>query len=416
MINLVIYLTAGWALLFGLYKFAAGRGADASPEARGQVLLALSASGDLALAAPATVSLVDRLGTPGAALVSLFDDELRIVAVRCFTLLAIALLPPGAERRRAELRQRRATVATIAVTAVLFLAARPDVVGAHLVVRGTGVLALAAYVALINVYTICGLGMAAVVITRHARRIEPRALRVGPRFLAAAAVIMACWGLWYMHDAVAVLRTGRGKTAVDAADTAMGALGIGLAIVGAAVVTWYGAGRGPARWLHCYRQYRALGHLWSALRAAVPAIVLDPVARRHLPDLPLDAEFALHRRIIEIYDGRLALRPHFHPEVPAWVGAALLGPSEETSANTDEATAATIEAAVIAAAIEAARLGYPAGEKPAAPSPAPTESHGTTKLHSTAEETAWLLEVAKAFSSSPVIAQIRDRVRAEPAT
>lgn len=410
MIDLVTYLTAGWALIFGLYKFAAGRGADASPEARGQVLLALSASGDLGLAAPATVALVDRLGSPCAALVSMFDDDLRIVAVRCFALLAFALLPLGAERRRAELRQRRATGATIAAATVLFFAARADVVSGHLVVRGTGVLALAAYVVLVNVYTIWWLGTAAVVITRHARRIEPRALRVGPRFLAAAAVIMACWGLWYMHDAVAVLRTGQGKTAVDAADTGMGALGIGLAIVGATVVTWYGAGRGPARWLRCYRQYRALGQLWSALRVAVPAIVLDPVSRRHLPDLPLDAEFALHRRIIEIYDGRLALRPHFHPEVPAWAGAALLGPSEEAGANADKKTAATIEAAVIAAAIEAARLGHPVGEKPAAPSLAPTE------LHSTAEETAWLLEVANAFGTSPVVAQIRDRVRAEPAT
>jgi hypothetical protein len=68
------------------------------------------------------------------------------------------------------------------------------------------------------------------------------------------------------------------------------------------------------RWLALNRQYRLLGPLWRALRAEFPGIALDPSPRR----LPFTApDGVLYRRMIEIWDGLLCLRPYVDGAVDA---------------------------------------------------------------------------------------------------
>ncbi|WP_406086045.1 DUF6545 domain-containing protein [Kitasatospora purpeofusca] len=160
-----------------------------------------------------------------------------------------------------------------------------------------------------------------------------------------------------------------------------------------------GDGGGPVR---DWADLRRLGPLWSALRAERPEIELvtpepwfGPGGGRRG-----DVRFALFRRIIEIRDGQLSLRPHLHPRVPFWVGEVV------RPAGTEE-FAILVEAAAIAAALEAARAGhrFPVG---------PAEGWVPHPLAAgLREEAAWLVKVAAAHRRSPVMAHVRRRVRAE---
>jgi hypothetical protein len=68
------------------------------------------------------------------------------------------------------------------------------------------------------------------------------------------------------------------------------------------------------RWIALDRQYRLFFPLWSALRTEFPAISLHPSPRR-LPFTSPDS--VLYRRMIEIWDGLLCLRPYVEGAVDA---------------------------------------------------------------------------------------------------
>jgi hypothetical protein len=99
--------------------------------------------------------------------------------------------------------------------------------------------------------------------------------------------------------------------------------------------------------------YRQLAPLWVALRQAVPDVVLDPTW-----SLRVDAwnvrnlDFRLYRRVIEIRDGALAMRPHFDPTVEELARLSAMQahiPQSEIDP--------TVEATQIAVALEAHREG-----------------------------------------------------------
>lgn len=91
-----------------------------------------------------------------------------------------------------------------------------------------------------------------------------------------------------------------------------------LMLVGCTMPAW-----GPrvgipklVEWLTRYRTYRRLTPLWRALYQASPEIALSPPRSAVLDDLdPRDLSFRLHRRVVEIRDGCLALRPFVDPQV-----------------------------------------------------------------------------------------------------
>lgn len=167
--------------------------------------------------------------------------------------------------------------------------------------------------------------------------------------------------------------------------------GVLLITIGATLPVWGQALTAPWRHHRRARTLHALEPLWRALHDAFPQIAL-PAGRHH------DPAFRLYRRVIEIDDGKLLLRPWLDPAV--------------TEAATRTATAsgphgsplrATVEAIEIAAALDA----YAAGALAAASLPA-VAAPSVTDL---ASEAAWLATVATAFRSSPLV---RDRARLLP--
>jgi hypothetical protein len=142
------------------------------------------------------------------------------------------------------------------------------------------------------------------------------------------------------------------------------------------------------RALHAYVQHRQLYPLWRALYEISPTIALDPPSSRSADVVRFFApNFRLYRRIIEIRDGLLVLRPYYDAgvqHVARRVGA-MHGVSRESAS-------ARAEAVVIKAAVTAAMEG----RRPVVSAVDPV-SVGRD-LNAEAE---WLVRVSKEFRRLP---------------
>jgi hypothetical protein len=199
----------------------------------------------------------------------------------------------------------------------------------------------------------------------------------GLRVLVAAASVGVCWAAWSGVQLSTTVPVG----------TALGLLSILLWLWGSLLIAWRLRAGAPFRWLHAYIACRRLGPLWLALRDGTAGRGYTPIHRAH---------FALYRRLIEIRDGQLALRAHLPPTAADWAAQATTKISDETT------RAAVIEATKIAAAL-AAKAVDATRSHPEPPLDAPDTDVDL------AAETAWLLAVAKAFTTSPIPAMARHR-------
>jgi hypothetical protein len=170
---------------------------------------------------------------------------------------------------------------------------------------------------------------------------------------------------------------------------------IGLTVVGSTLPAW-GPQLGIARlsrWVGRYWSYRQLYPLWLALYRASPEIALLPPPSAWADALTVrDLGFRLYRRVVEIRDGCLALRPYLAPGVAEHAGelcrqAGLVG----------DRAAAEIEAAGLAAALAAKTSG-----RRAVPTPGSQQSAvvGGSDLES---EVASLKRVARCYQRSPIV-------------
>ncbi|QKW53568.1 MAB_1171c family putative transporter [Streptomyces buecherae] len=140
------------------------------------------------------------------------------------------------------------------------------------------------------------------------------------------------------------------------------------------------------------RSFDALGALWRDLTAAVPGVVLSPAG-----SADHDTDFLLQRRVIEISDGILVLRPYRSRAVQE---AALRVFDTRT-----EVGAAAVEAAVVKVALAA----FTTGELPEEAAP-PFSGAGPRK--DLRADTEWLLLVATAYAAHP--GGVADAGRPEP--
>ncbi|MFF4779073.1 MAB_1171c family putative transporter [Microtetraspora fusca] len=223
-------------------------------------------------------------------------------------------------------------------------------------------------------------------IRRYVRHAETTALRVGLRFVVAGAVVGIIWAGWSGVRPVITLLTGRSLATVLPVGSVIGSLCMLLWLIGATLTAWGTWLAAPLRWVRAFIRHRQTDPLWMALRAAQPQITLIATTK-----VLRNAEFALYRRVIEIRDAQLTLRPYAHPAVPQWVGPT--------------ADPATLEAAVIAASL----IGYAAGRNYDAEHP----FHDVDP--SLASESAWLARVSREFTKSAVVARVRERAAAETA-
>jgi hypothetical protein len=156
------------------------------------------------------------------------------------------------------------------------------------------------------------------------------------------------------------------------------------------------------RWIGRYQTYRELYPLWLALYRSSPEIGLMPPSSSVVDALTLrDLDFRLYRRVIEIRDGRLALRSYLDPQIDA--AACKLG--QEAGLGTEELPV-VIEAASLAAALRAKTEGRPS------PGRQTFEAPGWADLDS---EAAWLRKVTSAYVNSPVVRAVLARQEQERA-
>ncbi|MFC9112205.1 MAB_1171c family putative transporter [Streptomyces sp. NPDC057092] len=132
------------------------------------------------------------------------------------------------------------------------------------------------------------------------------------------------------------------------------------------------------------QSFEALGPLWQDLSTAMPHIVLSSVDAENASAAATDSDFLLQRRVIEISDGILALRPYRRREV-----------QEAAQGTVDTGTvrgAAVVEAAVVKAAL----VGLKTGRFSDNAAPPSSEAASRKDLRA---DTEWLLLVARAYAS-----------------
>ncbi|MFJ9707649.1 MAB_1171c family putative transporter [Streptomyces sp. NPDC101234] len=401
--NLTACLAALVFLVFAGHRLTLARGGGADPAQRDVAGFALCAGLAMLLNAPALLHVLERfLPAPCAEL--LLPWELKAAAGTFLALVALALDPRVTDPVPARRRRRIGAAAVVVQAAALglFLASGVTGDGAYFVAAPGRGRVLAAYNVLFAAYLCWTLYVLARALVRHARRTGPGPLRTGLRLAALATATAMVWTLWTLDDAAADITTGRQGLSEDLLSTTLGMLTAVLLTAGATATLWGERITAPLRRLRARRAHRALEPLWAALHAELPEIALDPDAARRRPGLR-QAEFARYRRVIEIRDGILALRPYQWAEPLDRAVREL----DRTGVEAVDREAA-LEAVVIAAALENKRAGRPYGGTPDQAGPTPS-----TRLETVEDEAAWLVRVAGAFTRSPVVRDIRDRVRAQ---
>jgi hypothetical protein len=178
-----------------------------------------------------------------------------------------------------------------------------------------------------------------------------------------------------------------------------------LIVVGSTMPAW-GPRVGLPRllgWLGRYRAHRRLYRLWRALCQAVPGIALVPRPSWWRDALSVrNLGFALHRRIIEMRDAQLQLRPFLDPQ--AAETATELGRQAGLHGEELRVVAA---AASLAAAMDAKVEGQHATGALSALS----DPGGTDVPADLESESAWWVKVATAYRS-PVVRMVMSQQQA----
>jgi len=157
--------------------------------------------------------------------------------------------------------------------------------------------------------------------------------------------------------------------------------------VGAALPAAGRRWRAVLDWCRRYAAHDKLYPLWSALTAVSPGVALDPATSRTRDRLRIrDLEMRLYRRVIEIRDGRLALRD----ALPQSVAESSHARAQVIGLNRRESEA-FVEAKVLEAALEAIAAGDPVAAQP-------WKGIGSG-AESTAVEVEWLRTVAANFAA-----------------
>ncbi|MGF1425603.1 MAB_1171c family putative transporter [Kitasatospora sp. LaBMicrA B282] len=397
------YLAGAVAVLGTLWKVLIDRGRRSDPVLRYAYACGVMLGAAMTVTAPATASAVT--GTvPDLSWLTLIGDQLKTGAVGALAMLACATRSAAAARRAVR-RQVLITGATMLVSIVAFTAAGTTRAGDDLGASGPGRLVLVGYIALFTVHCAWCLSVFGLVMARCARHLPRGSLRLGLQLMVGAALAGLLWTADNLNDMADVLTTGHENGAETVQSAVAAAVCLTLGFAGATATAWAGHLGTWAGRVRAWHYHRRLAPLWRAMRAVLPEIEFAVAAGEADRGGRLSlrgAQFALYRRVIEIRDGQLALRPYLHPRIPHWV-------TEFTGANDTGAPqrAAVVEAATIAAALEAARAGhrFSTGEDVGwVPYPVSADI---------GREAAWLIRVAGAFTGSAVVARTRDRVREE---
>jgi hypothetical protein len=229
---------------------------------------------------------------------------------------------------------------------------------------------------------------------RYARLAADAVVRLSLRLVALGAWLgLACVVLEGLRALSGRLGFGSALVHADSFVELSTAVAIGSIVVGSTMPAWGGRVGVAAltRWLERYRACRRLYPLWRALCRAHPDSALEPPPTALRDALVVrDLGFRLYRRVVEIHDGYLALRPYLDRRATQYARALC----EDAELTAPEA-AAVIDAAGLATALAAKAAGRTAAE-PAATSLAPTGTNLSSEIR-------YLERVAHSYASSPLV-------------
>lgn len=402
MADAVGYVAAAVLLAFGVHRRFLLRGEQQRPAMRFMSTFALYLGAALLVLAPDTAAAIERsAGVPGLAM--LLGDCLRMISACFLGRFAEALREPPAPTaqpappapvaplapapvRRPRPRPRaarRGSVLALALCLALalgfFLAAHVRSLAGEVSVPVADRPALAGYDATSTLYMMWQLAGVAGQIRHRSRYAGTRALRTGLRLIGWSAAVGVLWTAWGFDDVWQAFATGRQTDGEDVVSVALGLLCVTLIAAGGSATGWARAAAPVRRWAWASRSHLALAPLWTALYRAFPEIALTPPGRRRAWRRPRHVQFALYRRVIEIRDGLLLLRPHLPPSQGTPSG----GPEDE--------------AAVIALALARAS----AGERPTAQGGSPGFADRHPAGAAAESEVEWLVQVSAAFAATP---------------
>jgi hypothetical protein len=389
--DLSAYLAA--AALFGYAAYRLGRGRRAVLQRTQQygyglvVCLAVT----LTLLAPSMPRLLGGLGVDGTAVI-LVGDAVRTAAMSLLMFMARSL-----DRRPVRGVPVAAAILVQLAMVALFAAARITLGSdGSMSVHGTGRWLLAAHDLVFAGYAEWSLVTAVSALHRESRSVDNGPLRVGIRLTLAACAVGVGWAAWVADDVVNVLRSGVQDGSEDLVSNVLGALCVFFIVGGVLAAKCPAAIETVRTWLRSYAAYRRLAPLWEALRTELPQIVLEH-ERRPLLGSRLSAsafEFALYRRVIEIHDGRLTLRP-YRPD--RQTTAALVDQMSHVEADASDREA-LMEALRIAVALQNLRAGRRLST-PMDPAESAEDDGPSAAASGTVDaEAAWLARVSAAFT------------------
>ncbi len=223
---------------------------------------------------------------------------------------------------------------------------------------------------------------------RCARRIPVRHTGFGMRAVISAAVaelfLILAWSA-----AIVVAASGRPvpQPVIAGVALAQGTVIIQF-IAGATVAAWFPALEFISGQGRMWGAYWRLHPLWAILSRAAPDVQLPPQ-----PGTQFNARYRLHRRVIEIRDAELALRPYWNREIAGQAADAARS-ARLPPARRD----AVVEAAVIVTALDARLRGAPARHDDTLAGPA-----GPVPQNDLGAEAARLILVSDAIRSSPIV-------------
>ena len=337
------------------------------------------------LGAPSLYVAFDRLvGIPNlSALVMNACGMGFVLAVQRLLLLWGSL--PEQARRRARWWQSLYLLAFIAQV-VLFALAPVDEEEPWFIGRYAATPFAREFMILVDVCLLLTLIDIARLCRRYASVAGRRFLRVGLRCTGIGATLSITYFPSEMLY-VAARATGVALFPDDLLSQLYTVLGISssmLITAGLTIPAWGPRLTAALAWIGRYRAYRRLHPLWLALYQASPHIALDVPATPKDPLWITDLDYRLVRRVVEIRDGRLALRPYLSATT-----ARHARHTAEQAGLHGAALRAAVEAATIADAVRAKRQQAEAAE------PYPFGAWGGADLTT---ETVWLGHVSRALT------------------
>lgn len=310
-------------------------------------------------------------------------------------VLLLAYAPPGNARQ--QIQRRLTCVGVVLVTmAILFLLAPPMAEApTDFVLRYSGEPHIARYLSFyIGAFAVMQLENTRLALKAAKAGGRPW-LRRGLRILAAGSVL----GLVYcVGRAVAIMESqfglGLDMHRWEALTRIVISLGVLFVSVGFTIPAWGPRLSALLSWIDRYISYHRLYPLWNALHQAFPSIALYPRSSRIRDIMAIrDLNFRIYRRVIEIQDGKVALRSFFDSKV----AISAQREAEKAGLAGDELQV-TIEASQLKFALSVMNQDAGSFETPTIPS-VDSNPNGTD----ISTEIKWLVQVARAFVNSPVV-------------